>query len=224
MFQQGKPPDRRRGGASAIQKLPEVPLDQAGAAAFPSVPAQETAVVPARMKVTRIGLEGFPSSFEEWEAFGRTLRDIEKGLQWAVGDWLNIGEARYRDKYMGAAAALGFEVPTVRDYAYVARSIKPSIRIDTLSFAHHRLIASLDPQFQRHWLTRADAAGWSVSRMREEMRGDKVTKSWYVKSWTPTYNRLDKMLNTAPISELPTVIAEVEEWLKTAKDRIENKP
>lgn len=213
-------PTRRKGGPAAIRQLPHVSLDEAAAVAYPATGGRALEPAPA-MRVTRIGLEGFAQSFEEWAAFGQFLREVEVGLQWAVGDWLNQGEIRYRDTYRGAALALGFEVSTLRDLSYVAGNVKLSVRTDALSFNHHKLIAAMDPQVQRLWLARAVAGKWSVAEMRDQMRGDKAAKSWYVKTWQPTYNRLDRVLNSAPASELATIVEQVEEWLRAVKARLE---
>ncbi|MBK9122828.1 MAG: hypothetical protein IPM16_06860 [Chloroflexi bacterium] len=216
-------PVRRKGGPGAIRQLPHVSLDEAAAVAYPSAGGRALEPAP-KMRVTRIGLEGFAQNFEEWAAFGQFLREVEAGLQWAIGDWLNQGEIRYRDTYMGAAVGLGFEVATLRDFAYVARSVKLSVRTDALSFNHHKLIAAMDPQMQRLWLARAVAANWSIGEMRDQLRGDKAAKSWYVKTWQPTYNRLDRVLNSAPASELATIVEQVEEWLRAVKARLESGP
>lgn len=180
----------RKGGADPFgdldqSDLPPVALSAGDLAVYGERPLP---VAPEpRLKVTKVGLQGYASTFEEWEAFGRTLKEIEAGLQWAVGDWLNQGETRWREKYLGVADALGFDYQTLRDYSYVARQVNLSIRIDKLSFAHHRLVASYDPPHQKLWLARAatgeNGKAWSLARMREMMAdpdGSKKTSfDWY---------------------------------------------
>lgn len=78
-----------------------------------------------------------------------------------------------RSRYVEALALWpGYERGTLRDYAWVAR--KSSIRIDDLSFAHHRLVAPLPPDDQREWLTLALQNEWTVAELRRELKGRRV--------------------------------------------------
>jgi hypothetical protein len=44
-------------------------------------------------------------------------------------------------------------------YGVVARKVKPWIRIQGLDFAHHRLVAKMDPAEQQRWLAEARESG-----------------------------------------------------------------
>lgn len=125
----------------------------------------------ARVRATPVGLDGFASTFDEWQQVGRALKKMASGLQWAIGDWLNQGAKRWGDTYSDAALALGFEIQTLRDYSYVANQVHLSIRIDKLSFSHHRLVAPLEARYQKLFLVRAAAGGWSLAKLREEIDG-----------------------------------------------------
>lgn len=125
--------------------------------------------VQPRMRVTRTGLEGEAATLDEWEAFGATLRDVEGGIQWAIGDWLNQGHRRWGEKYAGVVEQLGFEPDTLKDYAYVSNNVEMSVRTDKLTWSHHKLVASLAADDQREWLDLAEREGWPVARLRREI-------------------------------------------------------
>lgn len=59
---------------------------------------------------------------------------------------------------------------TVWQYAYVARSVEYSIRIEGLSFAHHQVVASMKPEQQRYWLDIASTQGLSVAKLRKAIK------------------------------------------------------
>lgn len=125
-----------------------------------------TELVPA-VAFTPTGLK-IPDSFtyEQWEAVGAQLHDIEQARQWWVGDWVNYGEARYGEKYAQALDATGLTYATLQDYSYVARQVPMSLRNDIVSWSHHKAVAALEPADQQVWLDRIAAEGLSVAATR----------------------------------------------------------
>lgn len=110
-------------------------------------------------------------SFDDWERVGRTLGQIERACQWWIGDWVNFGEQAYGEKYAQAVEATGLEYNTVATYAWVAREIESSTRVENLSFSHHREVAHLERPKQKAWLIKAQAGEWSRSHLADEVRG-----------------------------------------------------
>lgn len=110
-------------------------------------------------------------SFDEWEGVGRTLGQIEKAVQWWIGDWLNYGERVYGERYAQAMDVTGLEYNTLATYAWVAREVETSRRREHLSFAHHREVAALEPPKQESWLMEAEDSEWSRNRLRDEIKG-----------------------------------------------------
>jgi hypothetical protein len=110
-------------------------------------------------------------SFEDWERTGETLGKIDKGCRWWIGDWLNFGERRYGETYAQAMEATGLEYNTLSTYAWVCREVESSRRREHLSFSHHLEVAGLDPPEQRVLLEEAEREGWSVHRLRREIKG-----------------------------------------------------
>lgn len=146
----------------------------------------------SQVRATPVGLAGVAGSWEEWQQVGRALKKMAAGLQWAIGDWLNQGAKRWKDTYAEAALALGFETQTLRDYAYVANQVHLSIRIDKLSFSHHRLVAPLEPRYQKLLLVRAAAGGWSLAKMREEIEGRAIERSTLIDRTLAFGERVEK--------------------------------
>jgi hypothetical protein len=95
------------------------------------------------------------ATFEQWQKVGEVLQKLDASIQWLLGDWLVYGERVWGQTYEQIAEATGYEVTSLRQYAWVARGVDLSIRIDKLSFGHHMLVAGLEPESQRNWLGRA---------------------------------------------------------------------
>ena len=138
---------------------------------LPPVP-DETVVVGKGFKAGVNGLDiaGRPS-FDAWAATGRTLRVIEKGAQFAIGDFLNYGEDRFGERASQIIdASEGWSEKTCSVYRWLsARIAKADRRMDRLTIAHHLLVAALSPAKQRQWLTSAAADGeepWTVARLK----------------------------------------------------------
>lgn len=122
--------------------------------------------------ITRLGLVMRSGATEgDWRAAGAAIALVGEAYQWLVGDWLTIGEHRWGRSYQEAAAALGLEYNTVKDWAWVAANVDLSIRTDKLPWSAHRLIASIESDDdKRAWLAAAADNGWSVARLRAELQ------------------------------------------------------
>lgn len=105
----------------------------------------------------------------EWLQFFNSIRHIGASLQWVLGDWLVYGERTWGKTYDDLATITGIAVETLYQYAYVARAVEFSIRIEVLTFAHHQLVAALPADQQAAWLRRAAEEGWTVAKLRAEL-------------------------------------------------------
>lgn len=125
--------------------------------------------IPGVVSPTGLRLED-DLSFERWEACGRTLGEIARASQWWIGDWLNYGERAYGEKYSQALDATGLEYQAVANYAWVAKAVEPSTRVESLSWTHHRHVASLPVNEQAEWLARAVCDHWAERELHREIR------------------------------------------------------
>jgi N6-adenosine-specific RNA methylase IME4 len=108
------------------------------------------------------------STYEDWLEFGHTLEYFEGKVQFVIGDWLNYGERKYGEKY--AQATNASQRRTWQQYAWVAANVEIALRNAILGFHHHKAVAPLPPSEQRKYLSRAEHNGWSVSRLRTEVK------------------------------------------------------
>ncbi|MFT3864038.1 MAG: LmbU family transcriptional regulator [Solirubrobacterales bacterium] len=107
---------------------------------------------------------------EAWLIAGRRLGSIGRGSQWWVADWMLYGSSRWGEKYVLAAKITGYDSQTLRNMAYVARSVELSRRRDNLSWSHHAEVSALDPDEQDEWLELASRERMSVSDLRVALR------------------------------------------------------
>jgi len=127
--------------------------------------------IPYGVELTRTSL-ALPDDlpFDDWQRLGTTLKDIEKSVQWWIGDWLNFGERRYGETYAQAVDATDYEAGTLRNAKWVASKVEMSRRRDNLSFSHHQEVAPLEPGEQDEWLDKALGGAWKRSELRKEMK------------------------------------------------------
>lgn len=130
-------------------------------------------------------------SFEQWQQAGVQLREIERHVQFWIGDWVNYGRARWgeqaeqglaEDVEILAAEATGWKPATVEQYARVARQVAPERRDPALPFSVHREVADLPPDQQTAWLARTKAENLSSDRLRGALKAERTgdTACWIV--------------------------------------------
>ena len=114
----------------------------------------------------------------------RQLCVIEKASPFAIGD-----AYRYCEEQFGEAASqvfdadLGLNEGTINVYRWVSDRIAFDIRrMDRLGIRHHFLVATLGPDRQAHWLTKAAADGedkpWTVRQLATAIKeGEDVLPS-----------------------------------------------
>lgn len=196
-----------------------VPVEQPANAV---IPADDGTLQYLSFRLTPIGLQSSGENFEDWMQLGRLLRQIEGSLQWLIGDWVVKGEYVYNQTYDQIAVMTGYEMKTLYEYAYVARQIDFSIRMENLSFGHHQAVAALEPDQQQYWLEQASAGQWSISRLRKAMRPDtEPTKrdsfASFVASQIRDVRRLDRPALESRVNQL-------EELLTQMKQELNRKP
>jgi hypothetical protein len=123
-----------------------------------------------------------PPSFEEWLSVGKGLRRLRDAtdsvIVWAFGDWLNVGEHDYGEKYKEGMQLSGYSYQTCADIAYTARRFESSRRHEKLSFWHHRFVAQLKPDEQDQILDTAEREKWwSVWQTRNAVKALKAAKA-----------------------------------------------
>lgn len=126
--------------------------------------------------ITPTGLAPLPDSlpYERWDEVGVTLSRFQQATQWAWGDWIRFGEEHYPDIYTQAKAMTGREEQTLMNIASVARAFPDAeSRQREVSFSVYAEVASMarkDAQGAQDVLQQAEAAGWTQTRVRAELR------------------------------------------------------
>ncbi len=128
--------------------------------------------IPGVLTATSLTLPpGLPR--KRWVRVGQSLRAMERGIQFWVGDWLAFGEAHYGEE---AFAELERSDKTLANWATVARNVHPSRRRESLGFSHHAEVASLPPDEQDEVLTKAEEEDWTVRETREHVESRRSEK------------------------------------------------
>lgn len=120
---------------------------------------------------TSTGLIIDPSvSYEQWERYGRKLQLAEKGIQWALGDWMIHGETHFKERASQAVEFTGLKLKTLQNYATVAESVEKSRRRDSdvVDFSTHAEVASLSAKQQERLLAKAERDNLTSREVRRE--------------------------------------------------------
>jgi hypothetical protein len=115
--------------------------------------------------------------WDDAEAEGRILFKLnelaEGSLQWWVGDYILFCEEKYGERFAQVVDAGLYSAKSIRNMLWVAKNVPQSNRWppDKLSWSHHMVVASLEPESQRIALQKAFDEAWSVTELRLWLAG-----------------------------------------------------
>lgn len=119
------------------------------------------------VKVSPVGLiVAGEINFDTWAAIGPVLGEYSRGVAWAVGDWLNIGEAKWGEMYTQAIDTTGLSLGRLRNLKYLASAVPYANRVAGLSLSHHEAVASFSIDQQNRLLLLAVEHGLNRDDMR----------------------------------------------------------
>lgn len=104
----------------------------------------------------------------EWTDVGYHLSQLQGSVQFWIGDWIRFGNKKgytSSDIYDEAVEITGLERETLRTFKWVAERTS-SIRVDDLSFNHHRQVAPLGESEQIYYLNKAQQEKLSCAELR----------------------------------------------------------
>lgn len=107
-------------------------------------------------------------SYDEWLDYGHRLSRRYSAVQWQTGDWINIGENLFGEKYAQALDDLLFSYGTLRNYASICARIPLEVRNSKLTFHQTKHVACLHPTIQKVVIE---------SAVRNEMTGDDILEA-----------------------------------------------
>ena len=134
-----------------------------------------------------------------WVSAGVRLGGLSRSSNWWVGDWLRYGTKKWGEKYVTAAKITGYDPHSLENMVYVASRFDISLRRENLSWSHHFLLASLEPEEQRYWLDLATEQKLSVNDLRVELRAARHG----LKQANDTQFALDDEAEGSPIAVCP---------------------
>ena len=110
--------------------------------------------------------------FELWAAAGKEYAKQHGNLQWKIGDWLLLGHRVYGENaYTEAEKITGKKRQTLYQFASVAKRVSDCMRHTNLSWEHHQVVASLEPDHQKAWLDAAEEKNLSAKQLRQALSG-----------------------------------------------------
>jgi hypothetical protein len=109
-----------------------------------------------------------PVSFEVWSAAAAFVQRTCEASPWWQADLLLA--AREDERYEQAVSLLARDYTTLRNYVWVAQCYPLAVRRAELTFTHHVVAAALDEPARSELLAAAVAQGWSVSRLKRQVR------------------------------------------------------
>lgn len=133
-------------------------------------PANATLVMDTETQSYRLSPVGIEFLAEldhrDWLELGTKLGNAGRSLGFLIGDWLNYGDVKIQEGifpkidggvYHDAIKITGLDYNTLATYAGVARKVPRSMRVERLSFDHHRKIAPLKTDDEKQkWLRIAE--------------------------------------------------------------------
>jgi lysyl-tRNA synthetase class I len=152
------------------------------------------------------------TTYEQWELLSYALMKGEKVIQWAVGDCLLWGEAKFGEMASQVMDAYGYAESTLRNYMWVASKIPPDRRREGVDFTHHKVVAGLKPKEQDAILDRIAADlgtenEWSVRDVQEAVKLAEAAT-------TPEEERTQEQKKTIRKSDLLKTITEEIDFLE----------
>jgi len=118
-------------------------------------------------RLSPVGIEFLADLDQQgWLDLGTQLGKAGRSIGFLIGDWLNYGDVKAKRGdythgeggiYHDAIRITGLDYNTLSTYASVARKVQFSMRVENLSFDHHRKIASLKSDEEKQkWLRIAE--------------------------------------------------------------------
>lgn len=140
-------------------------------------------------------------TFERWRQVGVNLQQMQRSVNWWAGDWLRFGEDRWGEEaYQAVADLTGHGDDSLKQAVWVSSRFPPSTRVPSLSWAHHRAAASLEPETRAAVLRDAMAGNLStrelIARVKVEQEKARAVPSASEPvcaadaSWTPELDDL----------------------------------
>ena len=133
-------------------------------------------------KFTREGLKIYRlPSWEEYYRLGSLLEFLEHGIPMIVGDWLNLGDDKFREQYAQAVQFIPRAYHTIAKWKSICKKVPMKQRRAGLHYSHYQAIAPLEPCDQLKWQDLALKYGWSARNLLNEIQSSETTSNREIK-------------------------------------------
>lgn len=132
---------------------------------------------PFHLHALGLATTGKPT-FDQWQQVGNRIKATYKGIHWAIGDWVLLGERTFGQDFAQGLDDCGFSYETVRNDRRVALAVEPGRRRPELPFDFYLAVVSesLSPGEQEQLLDRALVSKWSRDQLRKAVREHKLDR------------------------------------------------
>jgi len=113
-------------------------------------------------------------TFNVWTGYMEGGFRLHESLPWWLGDLLNLGEAKFGEKYSQAIELTGKSYERLAAYANVAGKVPRENRLlclnTKLTWTHCQVVSKFGSAEQRKWLELALENSWSTDELKTEVR------------------------------------------------------
>lgn len=159
-------------------------------------------------------------NLSEWKEQGVVLAQQSNTQKWSLADWLAVGDTAWGGSAYNTAQELFPHLSRkyLMTVAYVGRNVASPLRKDKLSFAHHELVAALEPVEQERALQKALEDGMTVSRLKKYLRDVQVESEFTIPLPKDLFSRLDAFARTVKIAPSAIVARALQLFLANPPD------
>lgn len=128
--------------------------------------------------LTQVGLK-LPTTItaEQYEAVGAMLGKADQAIQWAIGDWIAYGEARFGEESYQYIESLGISEASRSQHVLVATHIPVERRREELTWSHHRAVHHMEEDEQDRWLQLAVENDWPKYELMHKIKESRTSGS-----------------------------------------------
>lgn len=112
---------------------------------------------------------GKKPTHEQFSKDANTLRVVNKGVAFWIGDMLNLGESLFSEEMSQHLDEFGLDEKSVKVYGWVAKNVPEENRRIAPTFGHAQAVAALKPPAQRKWLEKTVEGDWKIARLKMEI-------------------------------------------------------
>jgi hypothetical protein len=104
--------------------------------------------------------------YEDWQSRLEVALYAHSQGPWQIGDLLLEGEERFSRFSQALPESIKYSPESLRQYMWCCQKIVPALRRPELSFSHHVLVASMEPELINRWLALSVENNWRIADLK----------------------------------------------------------